>query len=167
MTIRIHSQDLADYVEGMNYNQILLALEGAINTVVSAALNEAQLQSEEEIRSSTLALLCDNADIPELGWDYDSQYDALVNKLAMDLTDDRDNPEVQVLYDEMVLASYVNVINHCYMTPQDILKLTVEFIYVPGDKGNGMPRYEYRSLPPVVANIHVDGLEKYLENRGL
>lgn len=165
MSISVHTSDLADYVEGLNYNQILLALEGAINTVVSAAVSESEVLVEEVIRGDTLALLADNSDFPEFGLDYDDQYDSLVNKLAMDLTDDRDNPEVQVLYDEMVSASYVRLLNHLYSTDKGILRLTLEFEYNGAEFPPVQPMYYHQSPDLKAGVLDTNAVIDYLPNR--
>lgn len=140
MTINIYSPDLADYVEGLSYNQIVIALECAINTIVSATVNDPTAigynQLEEEIRDNALVHLELSADpltVQLLG--YDEVYDNLVNKLAVDISSDSDSPDVQVLQDEMIMAKWVRVINHLYTTPQDILRLTIEFDYNCSETG--------------------------------
>lgn len=134
LTISFHSSDLADYMEGLNYNQILIALECAINTIVSLTVNDPNTigynQIEEEIRNNAIVQLEMNGD-PMMAnlIGYEDIYDNIVEKLATDITDDGENVELQVLRDEMVLAKWAKVLNHIYMTPQDVLRLQVEFDY--------------------------------------
>lgn len=133
MTISFYTPDLADFVEGLSYTQIIIALEGAINTVVGMTVNDpSQLgynQFEEEIRDSTIGQLETNADQwTSVAIPYEDLYDNLVSKLAEDISSDFENVELQVLRDEMMLASWVKVINHFY-TPQHVLRLTMEFDY--------------------------------------
>lgn len=133
MTISFYTPDLADFVEGLSYTQIIIALEGAINTVVGLTVNDPnQLgynQFEEEIRDSTVGQLEANADQwTSVAIPYEDLYDNLVAKLAEDISSDFENVELQVLRDEMMLASWVKVINHFY-TPQHVLRLTMEFDY--------------------------------------
>ncbi|QDJ97066.1 hypothetical protein PQC07_gp206 [Aeromonas phage D3] len=147
LSLNVRIPDLPEYVEGMNYQQILIALEGAFNTVVSAAVNNQAINPdyemfEEEIRANTLEQLMSNvdADTVDVGLGYESQYDSLVNKLAMDITDDYDNPDVQVMYNEMYNASWMRINLYHYMDRVQELRLVVSFHYDQGPGTlNGVP----------------------------
>lgn len=52
---------------------------------------------------------------------------ALINKLAEDITDDKYNPDIGIIYSEVCLGNRPTLTEYKYFTPQDHLHLWLTF----------------------------------------
>jgi hypothetical protein len=58
---------------------------------------------------------------------YQGPLEALMNKLAEDITDDKFNMDIQTVYSEILLGREFSLQNYSYLTPADVLIVNLQF----------------------------------------
>lgn len=143
---KFNSCDLSDYFEGYNSEQTLIALEGALNiifnpdillgrvdNVLAIAEDNSWESVENTITSETVFKLVnqhDNYSVmthEELIDAFASSFDAIVNKLSEDITDDHYNSDVATIYSEMTTFNSITVNSYLYEERSNVLRVYLTF----------------------------------------
>lgn len=142
LSVDLNSDDLADFVETLNPRQIQIALEYAINTILNPSILTGTVTEEpddpnhweaveENLRSQALYHMYEAGDdtdklMPDFAISVlEIAYEELLNKLSVDFTDDKENADIQCLYNEVMLIKWITLIESTYLTPQNVLRMVL------------------------------------------
>lgn len=146
-------RDFADLFEGLNPEQIHVALEGALNiafgrpslsTVIDKAEVDQELQTEEEdqidhetlITSNTIFALAAHANTDEdfgtsiepedpLYQQMEETFQAIVDRFTQELAVDEFNQDIVTLHGEMEYFNRIELFTYFYDTKSEVLSVTI------------------------------------------
>lgn len=117
--VKVGQEDISGLeMDNVGYDEVIFA--EALNSL--AQVDPANLYKD-------LPILTDEEELMYMNFvnGYHSALEALMNKLAEDITDDKFNMDIQTVYSEILLGREFTLLNYSYLTPSDMLIVNLQF----------------------------------------